>query len=283
LRRWATCDHMDAVCESLCVYAWNASIDLCCGYLPEPTCGHAVSLLLTGRVIVHEIGWHSPRTGELKDRYRAGMDGLAIWRYVFQLSPPRQITNPQLLDSPFELLPRNQGMPTPRPSAAPHLLGPCKCARTPAILYDPGCRLHIVRCEPRCALHVSAVVIRCKSSLSRIASPTLQDTCRFARCLSVYLGPGDAPCQSTISQSAVATFMAHSCQSKIKTPCFPVAGKPDADKSWVSTSLPVGLLSVDGAWRLFLYVCVCCRDGYLHCICSRLGSTMPSRCPSIGS
>ena len=89
LRRWATCDHMDAVCESLCVYAWNASIGVRCGYLPEPTCGHAVSLLLTGRVIVHKIGWHSPRTGELKDRYRAGMDGLAIWRYVFQLSTPR--------------------------------------------------------------------------------------------------------------------------------------------------------------------------------------------------
>jgi len=194
-----------------------------------------------------------------------------------------QITNPQLRDGLFALLSRYQGMPTPRPSAAPHLLGPCKYARTPAILYDPGCRLHIVRCKPRCALHVSAAVIRCKSSLSRTASPTLQDTCRFARCLSVCLGPGDAPYQSTISQSAVATFMAHPSQSKIETPCFSVAGKPDADKSWVSTSLLADLLSVDGAWRLFLYVCVCCRDGYLHCICTRLGSTVPSRYPSIVS
>ena len=28
---------------------------------------------------------------------------------------------------------------------------------------------------------------------------------------------------------------------------------------------------VDGTWRLLLYVCICCRDGCVHCMCTRPG------------
>ena len=137
-------------------------------------------------------------------------------------------------------------------------------ARTPAILYDPGCRLHILRCEPRSAMHVSAVVIRCKSSLSRTASPTHQDACRFYSTTAGILGPGTAPVPIKYFQVLQVNFMAHPSQSKIEPRASP----------WLVSPLPTpagGSVLVDGAWRLLLYVCTCCRDGCVHCMCARLG------------
>lgn len=115
----------------------------------------------------------------------------------------------------------SQGTHMPRPSTAPHWLGPCKHSCNP---FDRGCRLHILRCEPRCAMHVAAVVIRCKSSLSRTASPTHQDTCRFPGCSRYAWARGSPRANRLLPSTAVVTFMVHPSKTKIETSCFPVAG-----------------------------------------------------------
>jgi hypothetical protein len=202
------------------------------------------------------------------------MDSLAIWRYVSRLWLPKsRIHSFSVVHSSCFFVTRVC------PRLDPLRLHTCLgLARTPAILYDPGCRLHILRCEPRCALHVPALVIRCKSSLSRTASPTLQDACRFARCLSVYLGPGHAPCQSTTSKSAVVTFMAH---PRSKPRASPWLVSPLPTRRGSAQACRCG--SVAGRWCVavvLLYVYACCRDGCVHCMCTHLESTGASRYPS---
>ena len=128
-------------------------------------------------------------------------------------------------------------------------------ARTPAILYDPGCRLHILRCEPRCAMmHVSAVVIRCKSSLSRTVTPAHQDACRCRYILSVYTWARDDPrANQLLDNSAVVTFMVLPSQTKIDLRASP----------WLVGVLPTWRGSAQACrwiscWSMVRGVCCCC-------------------------
>ena len=128
-------------------------------------------------------------------------------------------------------------------------------ARTPAILYDPGCRLHILRCEPRCAMmHVSAVVIRCKSSLSRTVTPAHQDACRCRDILSVYTWVRDSPrANQLLDNSAVVTFMVLPSQTKIDLRASP----------WLVGVLPTWRGSAQACrwiscWSMVRGVCCCC-------------------------
>lgn len=124
------------------------------------------------------------RSGELKQQLQGWHGQLSDMAVCISING-HQITNPQLLDFLFELLPRNQGMPTPRPSAAPHWLGPCKDSCNPFMIRAADCTSSAANL--RCAMmHVSAAVIRCKSSLSRTVTPAHQDACRCRYILSVY-------------------------------------------------------------------------------------------------
>lgn len=136
-------------------------------------------------------------------------------------------------------------------------------ARTPAILYDPGCRLHILRCEPRCAMmHVSAVVIRCKSSLSRTVTPAHQDACRCRDILSVYTWVRDSPrANQLLDNSAVVTFMVLPSQTKIDLRASP----------WLVGVLPTWRGSAQACrwiccWSMVRGVCRCCMYMYVYVV-----------------
>jgi hypothetical protein len=113
-------------------------------------------------------------------------------------------------------------------------------------------------------------VIRCKSLLYRVAVPTDRDACRLLSIFSVvYMSRGSPRTNQLHHNTAVVTFMVHPSQHQDRTPCFPVADNAAANKARFRPSLPVDLLLVDDAWRLLLYVCTCCRHGYVHCMRTR--------------
>jgi len=120
------------------------------------------------------------------------MDSLAIWRYVFrQLAT--QITNPQLLDFLFELLPRYQGVSKPRPSAAPHMLGAWQGLLQSFMIRAADCTSSA--CEPRFTMHT------CISSCDPVQVFTFLDGITSASgrlqmsldSVGIHLGPGIAP------------------------------------------------------------------------------------------
>ena len=123
--RRATCDHMDAVCVSM-------------PGTPPSTAATCLSRLAGAPCLVIIDRSHYSRrdreafarSGELKQQLQGWHGQLSDMAVCISING-HQITNPQLLDFLFELLPRNQGMPTPRPSAAPHWLGPCKDSCNP--------------------------------------------------------------------------------------------------------------------------------------------------------
>jgi hypothetical protein len=110
-------------------------------------------------------------------------------------------------------------------------------------------------------------VIRCKCLLYRVALPTDRDACRLV-CVfpAVYMCRGSPRTNQLYHNAAVVTFMVHPFQHQDRTPCFPVADNAATDKARFRPSLPVDLLLVDDAWRLFVYACICCRQGYMHCM-----------------
>ena len=151
-----------------------------------------VLILLTCHIIVDEIGRHSPVAAN-SNRELQGWHG-----QLSDMAVCISINGLPDHESTASRLSIRAASSQPGCAHASTLCGSTLAWTLQGLLqsfHDPGCRLHILRCEPRCAMmHVSAVVIRCKSSLSRTVTPAHQDACRCRYILSVYtMGPGIAP------------------------------------------------------------------------------------------
>ena len=176
--RRATCDHMDAVCVSM-------------PGTPPSTAATCLSRLAGAPCLVIIDRSHYSRrdreafarSGELKQRLQGWHGQLSDMAVCISINglPDHESTASRLSI--------RAASSQPGCAHASTLCGSTLAWALQGLLqsfHDPGCRLHILRCEPRCAMmHVSAVVIRCKSSLSRTVTPAHQDACRCRYVLSV--------------------------------------------------------------------------------------------------
>ena len=179
--RRATCDHMDAVCVSVCRLPGTppSTAATCLSRLAGAPCPDIIDMSHYSRRDREAFA----RSGELKQQLQGWHGQLSDMAVCISINghPDHESTASRLSI--------RAASSQPGCAHASTLCGSTLAWTLQGLLqsfHGPGCRLHILRCEPRCAMmHVSAVVIRCKSSLSRTVSPAHQDACRCRYVLSV--------------------------------------------------------------------------------------------------